>query len=170
MPLSLAYTKKIIENKSLYHASEEEILKVVRSLKDRIGDDAFITAFLYLFKTQSEFSFANQLEWLHGLITFGALCFNILLLPRIFPVSMDSSAWTIKKYILLNVFHLILIWAVATVLEKIFFCSLDMTPALVRGDTIAVNLRKKDIGKETESHFEQENQEFFKLSVNYCFR
>ena len=118
---------------------------------------AFITAFLYLFKTQSEFSFANQLEWLHGLITFGALCFNILLLPRIFPVSMDSSAWTIKKYILLNVFHLILIWAVATVLEKIFFCSLDMTPALVRGDTIAVNLRKKDIGKETESHFEQEN-------------
>jgi phosphohistidine phosphatase len=31
--------KKIIENKSLYHASEEEILKVVRSLKDRIGDE-----------------------------------------------------------------------------------------------------------------------------------
>lgn len=31
--------KKIIEHKSLYHASEEEILKVVRSLKDRSGDD-----------------------------------------------------------------------------------------------------------------------------------
>ncbi|MFM7430329.1 MAG: SixA phosphatase family protein [Flammeovirgaceae bacterium] len=29
---------KIIEHQSLYHASEEEILKVVRSLKDRKGD------------------------------------------------------------------------------------------------------------------------------------
>jgi phosphohistidine phosphatase len=31
--------KKIIEIKSLYHASEEEILRVVRSLNDRSGDD-----------------------------------------------------------------------------------------------------------------------------------
>lgn len=31
--------KKIIEYKSLYHASEEEIIKVVRSLKDRRGDE-----------------------------------------------------------------------------------------------------------------------------------
>jgi phosphohistidine phosphatase len=32
-------TTKIIENKSLYHASEEEILKVVRGLKDRKADE-----------------------------------------------------------------------------------------------------------------------------------
>ena len=31
--------KKIIEHQSVYHASEEEILKVVRSLKDRRGDN-----------------------------------------------------------------------------------------------------------------------------------
>jgi hypothetical protein len=48
--------------------------------------------------------------------------------------------------------------------------SSKLNAVVFREDTIAVNLRKKDIGKETESHFEQENQEFFKLSVNYCFR
>jgi phosphohistidine phosphatase len=31
--------KKIIERQSVYHASEEEILKVVRSIKDRRGDN-----------------------------------------------------------------------------------------------------------------------------------
>jgi phosphohistidine phosphatase len=36
----LSFNKtKIIENKSLYHASEEEILRVVRSLRDRTGDE-----------------------------------------------------------------------------------------------------------------------------------
>jgi hypothetical protein len=59
---------------------------------------AFVTLFLYLFKTESEFSFANGLEWLHGLITFGALLVNLLVLPRIFPALMDPTAWTIKKY------------------------------------------------------------------------
>jgi phosphohistidine phosphatase len=33
------HQKKIIENKSLYHANEEEILKVIRNLKDRMGDE-----------------------------------------------------------------------------------------------------------------------------------
>ncbi len=87
---------------------------------------AFVTLFLYLFKTESEFSFANGLEWLHGLITFGALLFNLLVLPRIFPALMDPTAWTIKKYIVFNVWHLVLIWAIATVLEKMFFCPFDM--------------------------------------------
>lgn len=87
---------------------------------------AFVTLFLYLFKTESEFSFANGLEWLHGLITFGALVFNILLLPRIFTALMDPTTWTIKKYIVFNVWHLVLIWAIATVLEKMFFCPFDM--------------------------------------------
>ena len=87
----------------------------------------FVTLFLYLFKTESDFSFANGLEWLHGLITFGALLFNLLVLPRIFPVLMDPTTWTIKKYIVFNVWHLVLIWAIATVLEKVFFCPFDMS-------------------------------------------
>ena len=97
---------------------------------------AFVTLFLYLFKTESEFSFADGLEWLHGLITFGALLFNLLVLPRIFPALMDPIAWTIKKYIVFNVWHLVLIWAIATVLEKMFFCPFDMGWLTVMRHTI----------------------------------
>ena len=97
---------------------------------------AFVTLFLYLFKTESEFSFANGLEWLHGLITFGALLVNLLVLPRIFPALMDPTAWTIKKYIVFNVWHLVLIWAIATVFEKMFFCPFDMGWITVMRHTI----------------------------------
>jgi DNA-binding LytR/AlgR family response regulator len=97
---------------------------------------AFVTAFLYLFKTESEFAFANDLEWLHGLITFGALVFNIILLPRIFPAWMDATLWSIKKYIILNGLHLALIWAIATILEKVFFCPLDMSWIVVANHTM----------------------------------
>jgi LytTr DNA-binding domain len=87
---------------------------------------AFVTAFLYLFKTETEFQFANDLGWLHGLITFSVLLFNILLLPRIFPAWMDPTVWSVKKYILLNVLHLSLICVVSTIFEKLFFCPFDM--------------------------------------------
>jgi DNA-binding LytR/AlgR family response regulator len=97
---------------------------------------AFVTAFLYLFKTESEFEFANQLEWLHGLITFSVLIFNILLLPRVFPAWMDPTSWSIKKYMMLNVLHLGLIWLIATILEKEFFCPLDMTWLVVAKHTV----------------------------------
>jgi DNA-binding LytR/AlgR family response regulator len=97
---------------------------------------AFVTAFLYLFKTESEFAFANQLEWLHGLITFSVLLFDILLLPRIFPALMDPTSWTIKKYMVLNVLHLGLIWLIATILEKEFFCPFDMSWFVVAKHTV----------------------------------
>jgi DNA-binding LytR/AlgR family response regulator len=97
---------------------------------------AFVTAFLYLFKTDAEVGFPNGLEWLHGLITFGVLCFNILLLPRIFPSWMDPTSWSIKKYIWINILHLTLIWILATILEKTFFCPLDMVWIVVAKHTI----------------------------------
>jgi DNA-binding LytR/AlgR family response regulator len=83
---------------------------------------AFVTIFLYLFKTDAERIFNGELAWLHGLITFSVLLFNILVLPRIFPAMMDPVAWTTKKYILLNICHLFLIWVLATVIDRIFFC------------------------------------------------
>jgi hypothetical protein len=98
---------------------------------------AFVTLFLFLFKTESEFEFANGLEWLHGLITFGALQFNLLILPRIFPALMDPTTWTVKKYIFFNLWHLVLIWAIATVFEKMFFCPLDMGWLTVARHTMA---------------------------------
>ena len=96
----------------------------------------FVTLFLYLFKTESEFGFGDGLEWLHGIITFGVLFFNLLLLPKIFPVWMDPIAWTMRKYALLNLLHLVLIWFVATLLEKYFFCPFDMGWSTVASHTM----------------------------------
>ncbi len=96
----------------------------------------FVTGFLYLFKTESELTFANDLGWLHGLITLAVLFFNVLLLPRIFPVMMDPTTWNIKKYIYLNVLHLALIWLLATMMEKLFFCPFDMSWLEVAAHTI----------------------------------
>ncbi|MCA4897835.1 MAG: LytR/AlgR family response regulator transcription factor [Bacteroidota bacterium] len=97
----------------------------------------FVTAFLYLFKTEAEFEFANDLGWLHGLITFSVLIFNIILLPRIFPAWMDPISWSIKKYIVLNVLHLALICVAATVMDKLFFCPYYMSWMTVANHTMA---------------------------------
>ena len=83
---------------------------------------AFITIFLYAFKLESEYIFSHDLQWLHGLITFVALLFNILVLPRIFPALMDPVSWTVKKYIVLNIGHLSLIWAMSVIIDKTFVC------------------------------------------------
>ena len=82
----------------------------------------FVTAFLYLFKTQIDSPLSEGLQWLHGTITFACLCFNILLLPRILPAAMDPVSWTYKKYIFLNVGHLLLIGVVTTLIEKPLVC------------------------------------------------
>ena len=82
----------------------------------------FVTGFLYVFKTQSENQFSQGLEWLHGVITFGCLLFNIVLLPKLFPVAMDAVSWTFSKYLLLNFGHLVLIWVACTLIEKPLFC------------------------------------------------
>lgn len=82
---------------------------------------ALITAFLYAFKTESDYHYTEGLEWLHAIITFVVLCFNILLLPRIFPRWMDPVNWTVKKYIWLNLLHLALIGVIAVTIEKQFF-------------------------------------------------
>jgi len=99
-----------------------------------VAISGFVTLFLYLFKTESELPFANKLEWLHGLITLAVLSFNILVLPRLLPAWMDPVAWNVRKYIVLNLVHLLLIWILATITEKIFFC-----PAEMAWTTIAVH-------------------------------
>ncbi|HRI79057.1 MAG TPA: LytTR family DNA-binding domain-containing protein [Cyclobacteriaceae bacterium] len=83
---------------------------------------AFVTGFLYAFKTASEAQFSQGLEWLHGSITFISLSINILLLPRIFPVAMDPVTWTYKKYVILNIGHLFLITLLCIAVEKPLVC------------------------------------------------
>jgi len=82
----------------------------------------FVTAFLYLFRTPTELIAVGSIQWLHGLITFLALSFNVLILPRLFPAVMDPVSWNYKKYILLNFWHLILISALTVLVEKLFVC------------------------------------------------
>ena len=82
----------------------------------------FVTGFLYVFRTPTEHHFSEGYQWMHGAITFGCLVFNIIVLPKFFPVAMDPVAWTWKKYIYLNVGHLLLIWATCTVIEKPLIC------------------------------------------------
>jgi hypothetical protein len=82
----------------------------------------FVTGFLYVFKTPDEHRFSDGYEWMHGTITFACLLFNIIVLPRIFPAIMDPVSWTWKKYIVLNLGHLLLIWATCTLIEKPVIC------------------------------------------------
>ncbi len=82
----------------------------------------FVTLFLYVFRTPSEFKPTSNLQWLHGSITFISLSFNILVLPKLFPAAMDPVSWNYKKYMYLNLGHLILISALCTVIEKLFVC------------------------------------------------
>ncbi len=82
----------------------------------------FVTGFLYVFQIPTEHHFSEGYQWLHGTITFGCLIFNIIFLPKIFPVAMDPVSWTWKKYIALNIGHLALIWATCTAIEKPIIC------------------------------------------------
>jgi hypothetical protein len=82
----------------------------------------FVTGFLYVFKTPAEHHFSDGYQWLHGAITFGCLLFNIIFLPKILPAIMDPVSWTWRKYVILNMWHLALIWATCTLIEKPIIC------------------------------------------------
>ncbi|HEY5750600.1 MAG TPA: LytTR family DNA-binding domain-containing protein [Chryseolinea sp.] len=59
-------------------------------------------------------------KFLFGGVTFVVLFFNILVLPRLFPQTFDTSQWTIKKYILLTLWHCVVIGAASALIEKLF--------------------------------------------------
>lgn len=82
---------------------------------------AFVTVFLYAFPTANA-GLTDEIQWIHGLITFFCLCINILLLPKMFPAAMDPVHWTYFKYILITTAHLILIVIITTFVEKYLFC------------------------------------------------
>ena len=94
-----------------------------------------VTAFLYLFKTTTNPDFARGPEWLHGLLTLVTLLFNILALPKIFPTAMDPVNWTIQKYLLHCLLHLLIIWVLITATGKAFFCT-SIPLEVVAGQTL----------------------------------
>ncbi len=55
-------------------------------------------------------------------LPFAVLLLNIIILPKIFPQAFDVLHWTLGKYILLTVFHLILIGVASTLIDIFYIC------------------------------------------------
>ena len=81
----------------------------------------FVVFFLHMYRP---YGFHTELtigqEFMFGGVTFGVLLFNILLLPKVFPQSFDPLRWTIGKYILLTLLHLIMIGIASTFIDVFY--------------------------------------------------
>jgi len=86
----------------------------------------FVLAFMYFFKSPNDRDLTFPQLFLLSGITFTCLLINIVLLPRLLPVWFDPVNWTIKKYIILNIWHLALI-GIASSLVDILFITPDKT-------------------------------------------
>lgn len=83
---------------------------------------AFVIAFMYFFKLPNDLSLTLGQHFLFGGITFVCLIINIVWLPRIFPNLYDTENWNLKKYILLNIWHLVLIGIGSSLLDIFYIC------------------------------------------------
>lgn len=83
---------------------------------------AFVIAFMYFFKLPNDLSLTLGQHFLFGGITFVCLMINIVWLPRIFPNLYDTENWNLKKYILLNIGHLVLIGIGSSLLDIFYIC------------------------------------------------
>jgi len=82
----------------------------------------FVLAFMIAFKSRNDLDLTLAQHLLFAGITFTCLGINILVLPRLFPVWFDPVSWTVKKYILLNLGHLILIGIAASFVDIYYIC------------------------------------------------
>ena len=82
----------------------------------------FVLAFMIAFKSRNDLDLSLPQHLLFAGITFICLGINILVLPRLFPVWFDPVNWTVKKYILLNIGHLILIGFAASLVDIYYIC------------------------------------------------
>jgi len=82
----------------------------------------FVLAFMIAFKSRNDLDLTLAQHLLFAGITFTCLGINILVLPRLFPVWFDPVSWTFKKYILLNLGHLILIGIAASFVDIYYIC------------------------------------------------
>jgi hypothetical protein len=83
---------------------------------------AFVILFLHFYKAHSDLNLTFPQKALFGGVTFVCLTFNIILLPKIFMVTLDSLQWTVKKYVLHNIWHLILIGIGTTFVDLVYIC------------------------------------------------
>lgn len=83
---------------------------------------AFVVAFMYFFKTPNDHDLTLPQHFIFGGVTLVSLFFNIVLLPRFFPVWFDASTWTLKKYILHTIMHLVLIGIASSIVDIYYIC------------------------------------------------
>ncbi|MBX2946960.1 MAG: LytTR family transcriptional regulator [Cyclobacteriaceae bacterium] len=82
----------------------------------------FVFAFMIAFRSRNDLDLTLPQHLLFAGITFICLAINIILLPRLFPVWFDPVSWTVKKYIVLNIWHLVLIGIAASVVDIYYIC------------------------------------------------
>lgn len=80
----------------------------------------FIVAFMYYFKTPGDHNLTLPQHFMFGGITFVCLVINIVALPKLFPGWFDN--WTLGKYILINIAHLLLIGAASSIVDIFYIC------------------------------------------------
>jgi LytTr DNA-binding domain len=84
-----------------------------------VGIGFFIMFFLSVYKSEKNYI-------LFGTVTVIILIFNMIVLARLFPKPLDPTRWTIGKYILLTLWHLISIGIVSTLIN-IFYVHAECT-------------------------------------------
>jgi hypothetical protein len=66
-----------------------------------------------------------------GGITFVALFFSVILLPKIFPVMFEPTNWTLRKYLIHTVFQCFVIGVVSIIINRLYlhpeYSLLDLT-------------------------------------------
>lgn len=80
----------------------------------------FVMAFMYFFKSTSDRDLTLAQLFLLSGITFTCLVINIVLLPRLLPIWFDPVNWNLKKYIILNIWHLVLIGIASSLVDILF--------------------------------------------------
>jgi DNA-binding LytR/AlgR family response regulator len=81
---------------------------------------AFVVAFMYFFKLSTDHDLTLPQHFLFGGVTLVCLLVNIVWLPRVLPAWFDN--FNLKKYILLNLWHLLLIGMVSSVVDMVYIC------------------------------------------------
>ena len=71
------------------------------------GISAFIYIFIKVFRPFGALSTTQDEAHVYSIITLLVLSFNILLLPRLFPRFLDDGNWTLRSYLLFNVYNML---------------------------------------------------------------
>lgn len=84
----------------------------------------FVVVFLHLYRPYFNRHVELNLgqKFLFGGVTLVILFFDIIILPRIFPKKFDATTWTVGKYSLLTLFHLVLIGIASTLIDEFYIC------------------------------------------------